>query len=151
MARTPYSNHFRHRQFDRVRYSQRLLEWLSAQATRLSTTIEAVYHALFSLSPKEIEAVANIDIPANTVAPAITGTAQVGQLLTVSNGTWTGTPTPTYSYQWNRAGVVIVGAEAATYTPTASDVGSTITATVTAHNIGGDVSTTSAATAAVVS
>jgi hypothetical protein len=40
--------------------------------------------------------------PANTTAPAITGTAAIGQQLSVSNGSWTGTGTITYSYQWQR-------------------------------------------------
>ena len=38
----------------------------------------------------------------NKVAPAITGTAKDGQTLTAENGTWEGTPTITYSYQWQR-------------------------------------------------
>ena len=36
-------------------------------------------------------------IPTNSVAPTITGTAQVGATLTAVNGTWAGTPTPTYT------------------------------------------------------
>jgi len=39
--------------------------------------------------------------PANTTPPALTGTAKVGQTLTVSNGTWSGSPTG-YTYQWQR-------------------------------------------------
>ncbi|MCA9367859.1 hypothetical protein KC887_06400, partial [Candidatus Kaiserbacteria bacterium] len=38
--------------------------------------------------------------PANTVAPAITGSTSVDSELTCSTGTWTGTATITYSYQW---------------------------------------------------
>jgi len=40
--------------------------------------------------------------PVNTVAPAITGAANVGATLTSTSGTWTGSPTPTYAYQWQR-------------------------------------------------
>jgi len=40
------------------------------------------------------------EAPANTVAPAITGTPQVGETLTRTAGTWTGTPTPTVAAQW---------------------------------------------------
>ena len=45
------------------------------------------------------------EVPENTVAPAITGSAQTGHVLTCSTGTWTGEPTPTYTYQWKRAPV----------------------------------------------
>lgn len=38
--------------------------------------------------------------PANTDLPAISGTVQVGETLTVSDGTWTGFPVPTFSYSW---------------------------------------------------
>lgn len=88
--------------------------------------------------------------PVNTVAPAITGTAQVGQTLTTTNGTWTGAPTPTYARQWKAAGVAINGATALTYVPAVGDVSKVITCTVTATNVTGPVSVTSAATAAVI-
>ena len=39
--------------------------------------------------------------PANAVAPAITGTVQVGQSLAAQNGTWLSSPV-TYTYQWER-------------------------------------------------
>jgi hypothetical protein len=38
--------------------------------------------------------------PANTVAPAVTGTAQVGQTLSCSAGTWTDSGSPTFTFQW---------------------------------------------------
>lgn len=38
-------------------------------------------------------------VPVNTVAPAVTGTPTVGSTLSLSNGTWTGSPT-SYAYQW---------------------------------------------------
>ena len=40
------------------------------------------------------------DPPVNTVAPSLTGSAQDGQTLTVTDGTWTGIGTITYTYQW---------------------------------------------------
>ncbi|QYW02594.1 whisker protein [Stenotrophomonas phage Marzo] len=88
--------------------------------------------------------------PANTAVPTITGTAQEGQVLTSTNGTWTGTPTPTYTRQWKAGGVDIAGATAQTYTPVAGDVGKTITVAVTGTNSAGNATATSAATAAVV-
>lgn len=87
--------------------------------------------------------------PANTVAPAITGTAQVGQVLTTTNGTWTGSPTPTFTRQWKVAGVN-AGTGALTYTPVIGDIGKTVTCTVTATNVNGVVSQISNTTAAVI-
>src|SRR5690606_29518537 len=46
-----------------------------------------------------VAAAASGSAPDNTVLPAITGTATEGQTLTASQGTWTGTPTPAYTYQ----------------------------------------------------
>ncbi len=89
-----------------------------------------------------------IGSPANSVAPSITGTAQVGQTLTAVSGTWSGSPT--YTRQWKAAGVVIVGATGATYVPVIGDIGKVITVTVTATNDKGNVSATSAPTAAVI-
>ena len=78
--------------------------------------------------------------PANTGAPALTGTALTGQTLTCSQGTWTGSPTPTYAYQWKRAGANIAGATASTYLLVAGDVGQAIKCTVTATNSQGSAS-----------
>lgn len=88
-------------------------------------------------------------VPANTVAPSISGTAQVGETLTASAGTWTGVPTPSYSYQWKRDGNSIGGATNSTYQLVAADYGAVITVTVTATNSEGSSSETSAGTSAV--
>ena len=45
--------------------------------------------------------IAGLD-PVNTVAPRITGTASVGSTVTGTEGTWTGFPDPTSTYQWFR-------------------------------------------------
>lgn len=89
-------------------------------------------------------------VPANTAAPSISGTAQVGQTLTAADGTWTGTPTPTLTRQWNADGTAISGATAATYVPVAGDIGKVITVTVTGTNSAGNANATSAGTAAVI-
>ncbi|MDX6485153.1 MAG: lysozyme, partial [Gaiellaceae bacterium] len=75
--------------------------------------------------------------PAATSIPALTGVAQAGQTLTVSAGTWTGAPTA-FTFQWRRCSpagaecVAILGATAAAYSLTPDDIGSTLSAVVTA-------------------
>jgi hypothetical protein len=81
--------------------------------------------------------------PVNTVAPSITGTAQEGQTVTCSTGTWTGTPTITYAYQWRRNGSNIGSATNSTYTLVTADVSQSITCQVTATNGSGSASATS--------
>jgi len=87
-------------------------------------------------------------LPVNSVAPSISGTAQVGQTLTASTGTWSGSPT--YTYQWKADGANISGATASTFVLTGSQVGAAITVTVTATNASGSASATSSATSAVL-
>lgn len=81
--------------------------------------------------------------PVNTVAPAITGTAQEGQTVTCSTGTWTGTPTITFAYQWKRNGSNIGSATNSTYVLVTADVSQSITCQVTATNGFGSSSATS--------
>jgi YVTN family beta-propeller protein len=91
--------------------------------------------------------------PADSAAPSISGTAQQGQTLTASNGTWSGNPT--YSYQWQDCDssgsncASISGATGQSYTLTGSDVGSRVRVIVTATNSGGPTPANSAATAAI--
>ncbi|MGA2455221.1 MAG: hypothetical protein ABSG93_17050 [Solirubrobacteraceae bacterium] len=93
--------------------------------------------------------------PSNTVLPAVSGTAEEGQTLSASTGTWSGSPT-SYGYQWedcNSSGEAcasISGATSATYKVAASDVGHTLRVVVTATSAGGSTKATSAATATVV-
>jgi hypothetical protein len=70
--------------------------------------------------------------PVNSVAPALNGTAQEGQTLTCSIGTWSGSPT--YTYQWKRNGSNIGSATNSTYTIVTADIGQSILCTVTATN-----------------
>lgn len=87
--------------------------------------------------------------PINTVLPVISGAAQQGQTLSVSNGVWTGVPAPTYAFQWKRAGSNIAGATLASYTAVSADVGSVLSVIVIATNSSGSASVTSAVTGAV--
>lgn len=83
--------------------------------------------------------------PVNTVAPVISGTLNVGQTLSVTDGTWTGTAPIVYTYQWKRAGVNIALATNSTYLLVSADKGTSITCEVTATNAAGNASATSAA------
>ena len=93
--------------------------------------------------------------PVNTVIPVVSGTARDGQTLSTTNGTWTGSPTITFGYQWQRCNaagascVDIGGATGSTYTATATDVGGTLRSRVTGTNAGGNSSAFSAVTAVV--
>ena len=92
--------------------------------------------------------------PVNTAPPTITGTAQQGQTLSASTGTWTNSPTG-FAYQWRRCDTAgancqnIAGATGSSYLLVAGDVGSTIRVQVTASNGAGSNAATSAATATV--
>ncbi|UHS56838.1 hypothetical protein [Agrobacterium vaccinii] len=97
-----------------------------------------------------IGGVTNPAAPANTVAPAITGTAQVGQTLTANAGTFTGTPAPTIDRQWIVGGFEVPGAFGLTFVPRAQDVGKTVRVRTRAQSLAGKVSVLSAPTAAVV-
>ena len=94
--------------------------------------------------------------PANTVLPAVSGEAKDEETLTVSTGTWTGTPTITYSYQWescNTAGescASIFGATGSTYVIAHELVGHTVRVKVTGKNAAGEAAASSAQTATVV-
>jgi hypothetical protein len=88
-------------------------------------------------------------LPVNIVAPAVTGTATVGQTLSTTNGTWTGAPAPTFSYQWQRNGGNIAGATSSTYVLVNADAGNPVRCVVTATNPLGAVSANSNATANV--
>lgn len=86
--------------------------------------------------------------PVNTVLPAISGTARIGNVLTASTGTWGGASN-TYTYQWMRNGEDVDGSTASTYSLTVADLGFTMSVRVTATNASGQVEATSAVTAAI--
>ena len=77
------------------------------------------------------------DGPKNTVRPTVSGTARVGEELTVSNGTWTPTPT-SYRRLWQRCDTSggecrnIAGATGRTYGVRSVDVDHRLRALVTA-------------------
>ena len=92
--------------------------------------------SLYVASSNSVSAV-NAVAPVNTVAPVISGSTTLGSTLTSTTGTWTGIPTPTYSYQWKRNGSNIGGATNSTYVTTLADSSANITCDVTATNTAG--------------
>jgi hypothetical protein len=89
--------------------------------------------------------------PSNTAAPKISGSAEVGQTLSATTGSWEGSTPIGYSYQWQQGGATnIAGATSSSYEPVASDVGHTLDVVVTASNSVGKATAASAQTAAVV-
>jgi hypothetical protein len=94
--------------------------------------------------------------PTPTAAPAVSGTAQVGQTLTTTNGTWSSDSNISlYAFTWARCDtggnscVAIGGANAATYMLTDADQGHTIRSYVTATNTAGSTQSMSNPTGTV--
>ena len=77
-------------------------------------------------------------LPSNTTRPAITGTFEVGEIGTVTPGTWENVTDP-LSYRWFADGVLIFGATGLTYTFTAAEAGKTVTVEESATNAAGTV------------
>jgi hypothetical protein len=92
--------------------------------------------------------------PKNTSVPAISGTPKVGQTLTASPGSWSGSPT-SFAYQWQDCNVDAVvctsisGATGQTYGVRLSDLGFRVRVVVTAKNAKGTGTAASAPTAVV--
>jgi hypothetical protein len=93
--------------------------------------------------------------PTWSLPPAISGNAVIGQTLTTSTGSWTGTAPIAYAYQWFRCDSSgancssIAGASTSSYVLSASDQGSTLRSRVTASNSAGSASSQSSPTADV--
>jgi hypothetical protein len=89
-------------------------------------------------------------LPINTDAPAVTGTASVGSVLSSTTGTWTGAPAPAFTYQWQRGtSTNISGATSSSYTIVSADAGYTLRCVVTATNSLGAVAANSNNTSSV--
>lgn len=112
--------------------------------------IPAGYRHVYGIDPDTTP-----EAPVNTVAPTITGTAETGLVLTAHNGTWTGVPFPSFTYQWQTCDSScatcddIDGATSSTYTVQVGDLGSKIRLLVLGTNTEGDDTGTSACTATV--
>ena len=91
--------------------------------------------------------------PSSIDLPVISGTAQVGNTLTTTDGTWNDSDgdSLTYSYQWRASGVNIPDATSSQLTLSADQAQKTVTIVVTANDGNGRItSAESAATLEVV-
>jgi alpha-tubulin suppressor-like RCC1 family protein len=114
------------------------------------------WQIVFAGNTHSIASKVGVILPANTVAPSVSGTAKVGQTLTTTDGTWTGTPTPSYTRQWQVSDngtsgwSNISGATSSTYVITSSEASKYIRSKITATNDAGAVDAFSSATAQIV-
>lgn len=135
--------------------SERLFVGMVMSASEQLDTVDSVMKANFSVAVNSnvvrVGALVSGAAPDNTVLPAITGTAAVGSTLTLSNGTWTGTPTPDFTRQWFADGEGLPGATGTTLVLTSAHLGKVISGMVTARNHLGSRNAMSAATSAVTS
>jgi hypothetical protein len=116
-------------------------------ALAVTTPFTGLYQPGGSIIETRDPAVASAGSPPS-VSPA---TAQVGDTLTCSSGTFGGTPPFRYAYAWSRAGSPISGATSSSYETTEDDAGALVRCRVTASNeagsAGADSNTASVETA----
>ena len=75
--------------------------------------------------------------PSNVSLPVVSGVAEVGETLSASQGSWTGTAPISYAYQWQQCDGVcsdITGAASSTYVVASGDIESSLLVVVTASN-----------------
>ena len=78
--------------------------------------------------------------PANVVQPLLVGNGAVGSVVTCNQGTWSGFPTPTFSYDFRIDSISVQNGSSNTYTPLIGDDTKTLTCLVTATNTQGSAS-----------
>jgi hypothetical protein len=78
--------------------------------------------------------------PVNVGQPLLSGNAAVGTVVTSSSGAWTGSPSPTFNYDFKLNTVSVQSGESNTFTPVSINEGETLTVTVTATNTQGSAS-----------
>jgi hypothetical protein len=104
--------------------------------------------------------VARSSAPRYSSEPRVSGSAAVGQRLTTTNGTWSGSQPIAFTYQWSRCGkdggkpdasncATISGATGGSYVLSSAEVGFRIRVRVTATNNSGAQTATSNPTAVV--
>lgn len=122
---------------------------LSGQTATDTFTVSASDGTLSSTKSLVITVNGRDNALVQTGGVVITGTPTVGQTLTVSVGTYSGTAPTSVSRQWYADDVAIAGATALTYFLTPNEVGKVITVKETATNANGSIVVTSAGTTAV--
>jgi hypothetical protein len=92
-------------------------------------------------------------LPVSTAAPAVSGSVDVGSLLSLSPGSWRNAPT-SFAYQWQRGGNTtwadIAGATASSYRVSDADVGYRLRGLVIATNADGSTVAASGQTEMVI-
>jgi polysaccharide biosynthesis protein PslG len=110
--------------------------------------------ASVSSTPTAVVTGTTVSAPVDSTLPTISGSTQVGQNLTASTGTWSGSPTA-YAFQWKRCDSTgaacsdITGATAATYLLASVDASKTMRVSVTASSSTGSAIAISSATTAI--
>lgn len=121
-----------------------------AKTTDLSAKADQSYVTILEARIASLEALVAYlltpDAPVLSGVPTISGTASVGNTLTATPASASGTGVIT-TWQWERDGVEISGATSDTYILTTDDYGVNITVVQTASNASGTDSAESAATA----
>lgn len=132
-------------------FEGRMLRWINIKLSAAYTSLPEAQQALATANGAfNFAAMGTFDAstasgapPANTLAPALSGIQTQGQTLATTNGSWSGSPAPTFTYQWKRDGSSIAAATAQTYVLQAADVGKAILCAVTATNANGSASANS--------
>lgn len=110
----------------------------AAFVTNNGTAGASALNEFGEMTDGEVEVSVTLGLPENTVAPVVSGTAQVGQTLSCTTGTWTGTTPIAYTYQWysGTGNDVILGETNSTIlmTPEMDIVGQVIFCRVHAQN-----------------
>jgi hypothetical protein len=75
--------------------------------------------------------------PANVVLPSLVGNGAVGSVVTCNPGAWSGSPSPTFTFNFKLDTVSVQSGASNTYTPLIGDDTKTLTCTVTATNTEG--------------
>jgi hypothetical protein len=126
--------------------------------TILGTLVGAVAGFYFGAKSVEtgVKAGGDTQPPEITAGPRISGTPNVGESLRAEDGSWTGTPKPTLTRQWQRKKPTetdwtdIIGANASSYVVAEGDLGSLLRVAVIGSNSVGSLIAYSSETGVVL-